>query len=968
MKRYLALALLPAFLTCNSQGGTFSSIPWSTDADLSFISPLNTYTAKVDVAATGSYGFSSGTGLTVNGVTFDQITIGTGFQGGLGAVSGTGFMFTPLASQYSGDLAANVAPPTGTASNVLRNGLLFDGNVTYTLTGLTPGSTYAFYFFSPKWDTTYGTRDGTLGSGSDSFPVDQAGGGTNQIIRYEYVATGSSQIIDLTNINGTLHQYGFLNVLVPPVSDSDGDGLLDAWELAYAPNLTDLTGLIAGAGPGAGTGNFDGDGLTDLEEFTLSQSTYPLINPTLADTDSDSLTDGSEINGAGLRPPTNPTSDDTDGDGLSDTVETNTLTFGSASDTGSDPTDTDTDDDTYGDSAEVTAGSDPNSGSSNPFNLPGVVTLIDPITRNGSFEGTSGLWGPVEFWDDWTGVSAANNDSGVGADGSATEGFKIAYLQHNNAAYNLATTHIVAEGDVIRFRWDHAVGNASHTVSLVWNNGGTITPIAATEITSTAPGNGKGGAYTVLAGDPVIGSNIGVGIRNNNSNYPVVDNFVLVVYPSSPGDSDSDDLPDAWEQNFAGNLTDLNGLLSGSGPGANTGNFDGDGLTDLAEYNLSQGFYPTINPVLADTDSDELPDGSEIAGAGSRPPTNPTESDTDNDGVSDNAESNTETYVSNSDTGTDPTQFDTDGDQYGDGLELESGSSPLEPLSTPFNVPGAVSLIDTTTNNGSFETAIGLWNAVDFWDEWTGVSTATGDSGVGDSVSASNGVRVGFLQPGNAAYNMTTRVIAAGDVYRFGWDHVARNSSHTVSLVWNNGGTITSIAASAVTSTTVGNRKGLTYEVLPGDPAIGSPIGLGITNNNSNYPEVDNFLLVVFPASNDSDNDGLDDTWETTYFTGLGEDGDGDFEQDGTDNLTEFRLGLIPNSGSSRFAATLGSAGLIQWPSVTGVTFKIERSTTLAADSWTVLEAAFPGTAGTASYTDPSPPAGKAFYRIGLNP
>ncbi len=126
----------------------------------------------------------------------------------------------------------------------------------------------------------------------------------------------------------------------------------------------------------------------------------------------------------------------------------------------------------------------------------------------------------------------------------------------------------------------------------------------------------------------------------------------------------------------------------------------------------------------------------------------------------------------------------------------------------------------------------------------------------------------------------------------------------------------------------------------------------------------------LFGASDgDIDDDNLPDTWETTYFGGLGQNATGDFDNDGTNNGAEYRLGLIPNSGSSRFAATRGSAGLIQWPSVTGVTFTIERSTTLASGSWTPLEAAFPGTAGTASYTDPSPPVGgKAFYKVTLNP
>lgn len=120
------------------------------------------------------------------------------------------------------------------------------------------------------------------------------------------------------------------------------------------------------------------------------------------------------------------------------------------------------------------------------------------------------------------------------------------------------------------------------------------------------------------------------------------------------------------------------------------------------------------------------------------------------------------------------------------------------------------------------------------------------------------------------------------------------------------------------------------------------------------------FLFVAGP-----DGDALDDAWEQLYFGGLGETETGDFDKDGTDNLTEYRLGLIPNSGASRFVATRSSGGLIQWPSVTGVNFTIQRSTSLNG-AWDNI-ATVPGTAGTASYTDPSPPSGKAFYRVVLN-
>src|SRR5690606_27689285 len=124
-----------------------------------------------------------------------------------------------------------------------------------------------------------------------------------------------------------------------------------------------------------------------------------------------------------------------------------------------------------------------------------------------------------------------------------------------------------------------------------------------------------------------------------------------------------------------------------------------------------------------------------------------------------------------------------------------------------------------------------------------------------------------------------------------------------------------------------------------------------------------------FPAlEGDSDGDGMDDAWEMMHFGNLDQDATGDFDNDGTDNLTEFRLGLDPTDGSSRFAASLDSNGMVQWPSVEGVSFTIQRSTTLLEGSWVTLEEDFAGTAGTASDTDPNPPAGKAFYRIILNP
>ncbi|MES2660140.1 MAG: LamG-like jellyroll fold domain-containing protein [Verrucomicrobiota bacterium] len=128
------------------------------------------------------------------------------------------------------------------------------------------------------------------------------------------------------------------------------------------------------------------------------------------------------------------------------------------------------------------------------------------------------------------------------------------------------------------------------------------------------------------------------------------------------------------------------------------------------------------------------------------------------------------------------------------------------------------------------------------------------------------------------------------------------------------------------------------------------------------------FLIPV--SGNDFDMDGMDDTWETTTFGGTASLATGDFDGDGTDNLTEYRLGLIANSGSSGFTVTRGAGGLLTWPSVTGVKFDVLRSTTLAAGSWTVISppAGIDGAAGSTGFTDPAPPVGNAFYRVALRP
>ena len=144
--------------------------------------------------------------------------------------------------------------------------------------------------------------------------------------------TASIHAFDLYGGSGCVDDI-YVGIARPEGLSSDGDDLPDEWEWR---NLGSLGR--------DGTGDLDGDGLTDFEEYESG------TNPASADTDGDGLPDAWEI-ANGLDPlDASDAALDPDGDGLSNLAEF---------EAGTDPAKADTDGDGLPDAWELSSGTDP---------------------------------------------------------------------------------------------------------------------------------------------------------------------------------------------------------------------------------------------------------------------------------------------------------------------------------------------------------------------------------------------------------------------------------------------------------------------------------------------------------------------------------------------------------------------------------------------------------------------------------
>ncbi|NLH72109.1 MAG: hypothetical protein GX456_03530 [Verrucomicrobia bacterium] len=418
-----------------------------------------------------------------------------------------------------------------------------------------------------------------------------------------------------------------------------------------------------------------------------------------------------------------------------------------------------------------------------------------------------------------------------------------------------------------------------------------------------------------INGVRIIGTNGGLAGTDTNGFLGVFELVVEATYQ----DSDFDGMPDQWELAFglnvgvndSGDDPDLDGLSNSNEYLISTNpkkkDTDEDGLDDGYEANVS-----TTNPSQSDTDGDGLTDGEEVNTYSS----DPLAVDTDLDGLTDGVE--VKTY------GSDPTLTDTDGDGFSDSLEVGEGTDPTNPGNYPNNVAylgrgilGVRESIEAgfdneyyhagdaaVINDGNPNTRVDTWNGgwPDYpsytasfvgiiWDtplthkvESLELTLATFYDGGWFGVNGVGPVAGGALTP-NHLVEPLVQVSTDGGVT---WTTVEHTSNYLQALDGHRvgGGTMpnpTSVAATFTLKQPVSGISGIRLIGPEGGAASRGFLGV--------------FELAVRTAVTDSDNDGMNDSWERLNGLTVGiDDSAEDPDADGLVNKDEFAAGTNPQN------------------------------------------------------------------------
>jgi hypothetical protein len=494
------------------------------------------------------------------------------------------------------------------------------------------------------------------------------------------------------DIDGELRPASTPDIGVDQFIDTDADGLPDAWEISEAGNLTALTSR---------TQDSDADSLNNELEYANA------TKPTVADTDGDGVSDGSEVNTYG----TNPRSVDTDGDDMPDGWE---VTYGLSATTANGYDDADGD--RYPNVFEYARGTNPASLASIPTaNYTVDVAGGGTHTTIGAAVTTANVAnGAYQIIGIAPGTYTGSSNYNITIDPSKP---KLLFIGLQGAGKT------VVAGDLTYYGWQiqrsvvvssltfqntwsalyfNASGQEGRFIDLIvrdnvepngnYTAGLNVGASARVVVTGSTFFNNSGlpgahqiniGSGTALIANTVVWSTAGTGTNLGSAGgTTVTTNNCLVKGQTLTGTGNlagttnpkfRSDLRLLWDSPLRGaggtvaqSRIDIDGeTRPATAPDIGVDQFndsDADGLADKWELDEA-GNLTTLTGRTQDSDADGLNNELEYANFAK-----PLVADSDGDGVSDGVEVNT--YGSN------PRNVDTDGDDMPDGWEVMYGISP----------------------------------------------------------------------------------------------------------------------------------------------------------------------------------------------------------------------------------------------------------------------------------------------------
>lgn len=481
-----------------------------------------------------------------------------------------------------------------------------------------------------------------------------------------FTPVNGENILEITRTGGTQDgwiAFDYFTFEIHPTAlvDGDGDGLPRWWEEEQGLN----DALAADAAQDS-----DGDGLSNTAERSRGTRVHD------TDTDDDGLFDGVETNTGvyvnAANTGTNPLNADHDGDSLPDGAEV-------AGTPASNPLLTDTDGDGAADAWETHTGYLANNNTSTPPTWSGAIGVQfvsdgDPAGALTSLEVTGLV--PQQNWNRTRPLTSWNTPSGTTADIAAP----LAGTLVNSAG----------AGSGMTLSWN------SQNTWFTGNKGGATQKLFSGYLNLYDAAN----AQITLSGIPYANYDVLVYVGNSYENSPgrvrLNDNAANDLYFSSasiaPQSTFIEPVTSHAARPWRGNVVRFRNVTGSSAnvklfrvnADTNTGihaiqivnatqDTDGDTLPDWWE------FTHRLKPDLAadaaqDGDSDMLTNTQEFTRQ-----TRPDLADTDGDGLTDAVETDTGTYVSNSNTGTNPLLTDTDGDSLSDAEEIAVKPAPTNP-------------------------------------------------------------------------------------------------------------------------------------------------------------------------------------------------------------------------------------------------------------------------------------------------